>query len=69
MSLPVSPDSTSSIVCRRDRLRYQTITLHDKTGYKYYGNGELPIKFNPAGHPVVREVVDDAGSLVDGRLF
>ena len=62
-------DFISEFVVEIDWL-LQIITLHDKTAYQYYGDGEiLPIMFNAAGHPEVRaQVIDDTGSPVDGTF-
>lgn len=48
----------------------KTVTLHDKAGYQYHGDGEsLPITFNAASHPQLRaEVIDTGHPPLDGTF-
>jgi hypothetical protein len=62
-------DFISQFVVEIDYLR-KTITLHNKEGYQYHGDGEnLPITFNAAAHPQVRaQVIDGGRSPIEGTF-
>jgi PDZ domain/Aspartyl protease len=62
-------DFISQFVVEIDYLK-KTVTLHDKAGYQYHGDGEsLPITFNAAGHPQVRaQVIEPGRPPIDGTF-